>query len=656
LSTQYDWSRDAAQRIYRDRLLPLPVVRSINGSVLLSASWIVSGALFGLAAALVVQWSLPAAILAAVVAGALSWLGRGVANLVLACIVMLVLIAFAFQAVHFAFSGAGWSLSWLRPCALVGVILLLWFGRRLEYRLSYARIGALVELAAAAGSLLLALRFVSHVSSAGSNGAGLFLATEDHDAWINLAAILHNSHGASALTGSSIGAFGPVIATYVAAVRAASSGVLSTTLPLSSSPKVVLAAYGLSVVSAPIVAALVVRRLFHLRSAAVALLVWACATVLVVSSCIVWMGYGSLSAAAAILLMLSAAYLISLRPRLEGRETQITWLVSALLLFGAGSTWVALLPLAGAAIAVCCLPVLGFALKDFRRTGPIAAILLVAALAMELELLQQYRNVVDPVGGKNALLTAGGATPSVTAATEALMLLLLFAIVWLSSSETRLHDPASERGFTTSLVWLLAYVVAVLLVAARSTGIAPGYGPTKLQFMVAAVWVPLALIEVVSRLEIGRQYLRMVAVLVVSVLWASTIQGGPIYDATTRHWPNAAPKTVWYDTVERQVSYGARVLCLPVGGAAPDPNSLDQYDCSRFASSVQGKDDKAALTWRFVTLGRLPVSDAVVAVKSAKDKPWRIVVIGPMEQLHNSKGWWAPIAKLPGLEFVPVSG
>jgi hypothetical protein len=636
--------------------MPLPVVKSINSSAVLSASWVVSGALFGLASALILQWSLPAAILATGIAGTLSWLGRGVANLVLTCIVTLVLIAFAFQAAHFLFPGADWNSSWLGPCALVGVILLLLFGRRLRPRLDPGRIGALVELVAAVGSLLLALRFVARVSPAGGNGAGLFLATEDNDAWINLAGTLRNTHGVTELTGASIGAFGSVVATYLAGVRAASSGVLSAALPLSSSPKAVLSAYGLLVASAPIVASLIVRRLFHLRSAIVALLVWGCATVLIVSSCMVWMGYGSLSAALAILLILPAAYLVSIRPRLEGRGTQVVWLVSALLLFGAGSAWVALVPLAGAAIAVYCLPVLGFAMKDFRRTIPIAAPLILAAIAMELELLQQYRGVVDPIGGQSTLLVAAGATPMVTVATQALMLVFLFAIVWLTSSRVRLHGFASERSLVTSLVWLLVYVVVVLLATARQTGIAPGYGPKKLEFVLAAVWVPLAVIEVVSRLEIGRRQFNMVAIIVVAVLWSSTIQSGPIYDATTRHWPTASAKTVWFDTVEREVSHGRRVLCLPVNTVAPDPDLLDPYDCSRFASSVQGKDDSAALTWRFVTLGRRPISAAVSAVKNANDKPWLIVVIGPIDQLRNPYGWWAPIVKLPGLKFVPVSG
>ena len=632
------------------------VVRLINSRFVLPASWAISGALFGLAVATVLQWSLPAAILAAGIAGALSWLGRGVANLVLTCIAMLVLIAIAFQAAHFLSPGEGWSLSWLGPCALVGVILLLLFSRRLKPRLGSWRIGALVELIAAAVSLLLALKFAADVSPVGSKGAALFLGSEDNDAWINLVAILRNAHGVAELTGSSIGAFGPVVPTYLAGVSAASSGVLPAALPLSLSPNVVLSAYGLLFVAAPVVAALLVRCTFHLRRASVTLLVWGCATALVISSCIVLISYASLSAALAMLLILPAVYLVSVKSRLQDGKSQVAWLAGTLLLFGAGAAWVPLVPLAGAAIAAYCFPVLGFAIRGFRRTIPVAAVLCLAAIVMELELLQQYRNVVGPIGGGITLFTAGGATPAVTGATQALILAFLFVFVWLSSSRTRLNSSASESGFATSLSWLVGYVVVVLLADAWKTGAGAGYGPTKLQFVLAGVWIPLAVIEVVARLEFGRRLFAPVMILVLAALWTSTVQGGPIYDAEMRHWPTASAKTVWFDTVEREVSLGPRVLCLQINAAAPDPNNLDPYDCSRFASSVQGKDDSAALTWRFVQLGRLPVSDAVSAVKNAKDKPWLIVVIGPMDQLHNPKTWWAPIAKLPGLEFVPASG
>jgi len=306
--------------------------------------------------------------------------------------------------------------------------------------------------------------------------------------------------------------------------------------------------------------------------------------------------------------------------------------------------------------------VLGFAIRGCWRTIPAAAVLCLAAIVMELELLQQYRDVVPNIGSTNLFVSTGG-TPAVTGATQALILVLLFVIVWFSSSRTHLNSSASESGFVTSLSWLVGYVVVVLLANAWLIGTAPGYGSTKLQFVLAGVWVPLAVIEVVSRLDIGRRLLNSAMIIVLAVLWASTIQVGPIYDAATRHWPTASAKTVWFDTVVREADLGSRVLCLPVlNQAPPDPNtldplsSLDPYNCSRFASSLQGKDDSTAFTWRFVLLGRGPVSASVSAVKNAKDKPWRIVVIGPMDQLHKPKAWWAPIASLPGLKFVPASG
>jgi hypothetical protein len=644
--------------------MPLSVVRLIDSRIVLPASWIISGALFGLASATVLQWSLPAAILAAGIAGTLSWLGRGVANLVLTCIAMLALIAIAVQAGHFLAPGEGWSWSWLGPCALAGVILLLLLIRRLKPRLGSWRVGALVELIAAVVSLLLALKFAADVSSAGREDASLFLlGAEDNDAWINLVGILHNAHGATVLTGSSIGALGPVVPTYLAGVRAASSGILPTALPMSLSPNVVLSAYGLLVVTAPVVAALLARGTSHLRRTIVTLLAWGCATALIISSCVVLISYGALSAALAILLVLPAVYLVSITPRLENRRTQVAWLASTLLLFGAGAAWIPLAPLAGAAIAAYCFPVLRFATKDFRRTIPVAAVLCLTAIVMELELLQQYRDVVGPIGGETPLFAAAGGTPGVTGSTQALILVLLFMIAWFSSSRTRLNSSASERGFITSLSWLVGYVVFVLLANASKTGVAPGYGSTKLQFVLAGVWVPLAVIEVVSRLATGRRQLKPAAIIVLAVLWASTVQGGPIYDAATRHWPTATAKTVWFDTVVREVDLGGRVLCLQVlTVAAPDPNALDPltaldpYNCSRFASSAQGKDDGAASTWRNVQLGRLPVSDAVSEVEKAKDKPWRIVVIGQMAELNNPKGWWAPIVRLPGLEFVSAPG
>jgi hypothetical protein len=646
LSTRYDLSYDAARRLLGDRLLRLPGVRSIGESVILPASWVVSGALFGLATALILRSSPLAAVFAAVIVGALSWLARGIANLVLVCIVMLISIASVFQAVHYVFSGASWGLSWLEPCAFVGVILLLLLGRRLRLLPGSGRVGALIELIATVASLLVALRFVTRVSPAGGDHAALFLiGAEDNDAWINLVGLLHGSGGATALTGSSMGVLGSVVSTYLAFVRAASGGFLHTAVPFSSSPKVVLSAYGLSIATVPVVVAILVRRMIRLRHPIATLIVWGSATALVASYCVIVTSYGSLSVSLAVLLVLIAAYLVAVRPRLRTGRTQVVWLTSLLLLFGAGSAWIPLTPLAGAAIAASCIPVLGFAIKGRRRVIPATALCL-AALVMVLELWQQYRYAVG--GGLTSLFEAGGATPAVTEATLALILMLIFAIVGLTSSRT--HFP-SKSGFLTPLAWLVGYVLVVLILTARATGAAPGYGPTKLQFVLAGVFVPLAVIEVVSRLEIGRRQLNVIAIIVVAVLWAGTVQSGPLYDAVTRHWPNPSAKPVWLDTVQREAKLGRRVLCMSI-----EHPSLDSYLCNRFISSLQGKEDGPGQVWLAVSLEHLPISAVVPTIEGAKDKPWRIVVIDQIGQIHNPTAWWAPITKLPGLEFVPVSG
>jgi hypothetical protein len=652
LSAQRNRAYDAVQRFYRNRFMPLPVVRSIDRSVVLSSSWAVSGALFGLASGLILRQSPATIVLTVVIAGALSWLARGVANLVLACIVVLISIAAAFQATHYLFSGANLSLSWLGPCAVGGLILLLLLSRRLKLQLNPRGIASLIELIAAVAALLVAVRFVLRVSPGGSDHAALFLiGAEDNDAWLNLVGILRSSNGATQLTGSSMGVVGSVIPTYLAFVRAASGGFFHAAQPFSSSSKTVLSAYGLSIATAPIVAALLVRRMLHFRRSIAALLVWGSVAALVVSYCIIVTAYGSLSVSVAILLMLTAAYLVAVRPRLRNGRAQVVWLGSILLLFGAGSAWVPLTPLAGVAIAASCLPVLGFVMRDRDRRRIIPALLLcLVALFLVLELWQQYRFAAAS-GGINALFAAPGATPAITEATQALILLFLFAIVGLSSARMHSSSFASNRGFPTSLAWLVGYVFVVLLITARTTGAAPGYGPTKLQFVLAGVFVPLALIEVVSWLEVGRQQLSLIAIVVVTVLWVSTIQSGPVYDAVTRHWPTASTKPVWLDTAQREATLGRRVLCLSLKYP-----SIDSYLCNRFATSLQGKDDGVGGTWGQVSLGRLPVSYAVGQATGAKDLPWRIVVLDGIDQLHNPKAWWDPLVKLPGLEFVPISG
>ena len=659
MSVDDDVQDDIAQRPHPVRRRLPSVVGPVNGDNYLDLSWAVSGALFGVALASVVHWSVPATVLAVAMAGALSWMARGIANLVLACIAVLVVTAAAFRAFHALFPGVGWSLSWLGPCALVGLVLLLLLGRRVRPQLLVSNQGAAVELGAAVVSILLAALFGARVSPAGTQGALRFLlVSEDNAAWIDIVSNQHTVHGVTTLfgSGSSIGIFGPVVATYLAGVRSAVSGVLPRTLPLSSSSEVVLSAYGVLIVCVPVIAALVVRVLEGLRRLTVTLLVWACVIVVLASGCMLLMNNAFLSAELALLLVLPPAYLLAVRPRLADRTSQVIWLAVALLLFGAGSAWVPVLPLAGAAIAACCVPVIGFAIRGGRRSAGTVVVLLAAACVLELELLQQYRIAAASIGGGDGLLSASGGTPVVTAETEALIVFLLLSFTWLSSSEVRPRRSAAESGYVTVLGCLLGYFVAVLLAGAWVTKAAPAYGPTKLEFVLSFVWVSLALIEFVSRLDVGRRLLRLTAYTVLAVVVAGSVQEGPIYEATASHWPvPAAVKPAWYDTVQREIGSGRRVLCLSTDESR-GAYQIDAYDCSRFVASLQGKEDHVALNWRFVLLGRRPVSDAIADIKHGKDKPWTVIVTGPMAGLHIPTAWWAPIVRLPGLKFVPQSG
>jgi hypothetical protein len=155
----------------------------------------------------------------------------------------------------------------------------------------------------------------------------------------------------------------------------------------------------------------------------------------------------------------------------------------------------------------------------------------------------------------------------------------------------------TENGYVNVLGWLLGYFVVVLLTGAWVTKAAPAYGPTKLEFARSFVWVSLAVVEFVSKLDVGRRLFRLTVFTVLAVVTASSVQGGPIYEATASHWPVAAVKPAWYDTVEREIDSGRRVLCLSTDESR-GVYQIDAYNRSRFIASLQGKEDDVALNWR----------------------------------------------------------
>jgi hypothetical protein len=177
------------------------------------------------------------------------------------------------------------------------------------------------------------------------------------------------------------------------------------------------------------------------------------------------------------------------------------------------------------------------------------------------------------------------------------------------------------------------------------------------------LWVSVGLILVLGFVELigspmfGRLRLDAAVFLLVATVFAGTADAGPMVAAASSHWPSPGPARTWVSTLDQQVSGPSRVLCLGLTAApAEDTASLDAYVCSRWASSLQGKEGLASLTWRFVQLGRQPVSDALTQLREAHDKPWTIVVIGPMNKLHDPKAWYAPLVSAPGLHFVHATG
>jgi hypothetical protein len=183
----------------------------------------------------------------------------------------------------------------------------------------------------------------------------------------------------------------------------------------------------------------------------------------------------------------------------------------------------------------------------------------------------------------------------------------------------------------------------------------PQYGAVKLLYVVVGVALLFGVADLMAGPVVARRPLKVAAAVAIAALFAATTDQGPLYTAAVTHWPAPVALPGWVQPVTDAVAKGNRVLCLGTTAArdstAPNVNA---YTCSRFASSLQGRDDTVALDWRFVQLGRTPVATVVNELKAAKDRPWTIIVIGSAAGLHDKKAWWAPIVAEGGLTFIPT--
>ena len=359
--------------------------------------------------------------------------------------------------------------------------------------------------------------------------------------------------------------------------------------------------------------------------------------------------HGFLTTGLAILLVLVAASLLpGSTPDVLDPRGLMRWGAVAVALYAAGAAWIAVTPLAAAAIALWSLVIAVPALRTgpWRRVGVVAGLMVPAAL-MCGALLLQYRDVVDPVGGGEGLFTSTGGTPAATTTLMATAVGLL-AAAWLSH-----RDRPGRPSYALPLAGLLGYVAVSLLAEGYLTREPPHYGTIKLLYVTVGLALALGMADLLASPALGRVRLDAAVVVVVATLFAGTVDQGPMFAAASGHWPKPQLPTIWTKQVTREVPKGARVLCL---GLTPAPDlsqpSLDAYLCDRWASSLQGLDDDPAGDWRDAQLGRVPVAKVVSWIEAAHDKPWTIVVIGPLAKINDPKAWYAPIAAQPRLRFI----
>ena len=619
----------------------------------LQAAWIVAGMLLGAAVSLVFRWSVPEFVLTVVAVGALSWLGKGLSTVLLAAAVTLAGLAAVYRTTMIVFPYQSWSLRWLAPLSVVLVVLTVLLARQLEIAdWQGTRLAAgLVDLASGGGALLVSA--VCYHRMASNLAAAILVSSEDNDAWLNTIGTLHDAHGVTAATATQVTTFGPVIGLFLSFVRSALGGLFPVKVLASDTATAVVAAHTLLAVLCPVVAGLLVRRTLRHGRPVLSLLTWVVTAAVLDAYALTLPTYGFLSATLAILLVLTAAYLVPSRRTDFGQPRQtVSWLAAAALIYAAGASWVPLVPLAGLALGVWYVG----ALVESLWRGPWSRVRLMVILGLPtvcfgLALLNQYRNVADPIGGSDTLLTAGGGTPTASEIMIAATFLVI-ALSWLTNN-LAIGGRRLVPSFSTPLVWIVTYLVAILLDEAWATRAAPHYGSIKLLYVVVGLALVLGFVDLMASQVVGTRRLDTSAALAVAVLFAVSAGQGPLYNAAADHWPSPSVLQPWVAVVTKAVAGNDRVLCLGTtsvrGGSLVD---LDAYTCSRFASSLQGRDDTTALTWRFVQLNRQPVSDAVKALKNAKDRPWKIVVIGSMAGLNSPTAWWAPILKEGGLAFV----
>lgn len=617
-----------------------------------AAAQLFSGLLFGIMLGVVLGWTAVSTVAVALLCAGLSWLGRGLASLLVAIVVTLSTLAAVFRVTMLVGSPI-WDLRWLEPLAILGTAGILWGVRRLGAA-GWSRQGmASVVLEVLSGVASLAAGWGCVHRTASNLASSILLSSEDNSAWLNVVQHAKTSSGVSAVTVVPAKAYGPVVDVLMAFVRSGTRGPVPKTVAASHTADAVLAAHLLLIASAPIIAAVLVRRTTQYRRPLLTALAWFTVTAALEFYNLTLPVYGFLTGGLALLMLVLVCSLVPPLRLNAGRPRPVfAWLAAAALLYGAGASWLPLIPLGVLALlvwyAAVALPAL--ALGPWVRVR--AAILLgLPILGCVAALYAQYHDVVGPLGGGSNLYNMGGGTPSttdvLTATAAAIVLGMPFVHGIGQAGRTR------RRSVRAPLGWLATYVIFLTLLNGWETKAPPQYGSIKLLYLSVGAIVALGVAELFASPVVGRRSINVAATLLVATLFVNVVESGPAYAAATAHWPLPGPAYKWIPPIDQLVTAPGRIMCInpsPVADLSQDP--LQAYICTRWVSSLQGLDDAVSTTWRNVQIGRAPIKQAVADANNAKDKPWRILVIGSKKQFDNPKAWWSPLNHLHGMKYI----
>jgi hypothetical protein len=611
--------------------------------------WAGSGLFASCAVGVVLGWSSGRLVALALVGALVCRLAHGAASVVRAAAVGLGLLAAALALTSVLLPSVSWSLTWLSaPLLLAGATVLSVIRRRSGRRpADEPALVAGVELIASVVSLVWAVLIQRQVL--GSPPLVLLLGLEDNASWVNTLATLTDVHGQVVTHARSFDIFGPVTTPFMGLVRVAS--VPAGISPSTAISRAVLSGQVLPVVLAPLVATLAVGAALRRGRVVVALSAWFCATVLTAAACIALVQNASLSGALTTLLLLIACVAAGAGPTVPHQPGEaLAWCAAPLLIFAAAASWIGILPLGALALAVwSAVPIWHVLLRRRERPGPGFLVVLTVPPILALLLVVQYLHVSGPVGGGGGLLVQTGGTPTATAPVLVAIVVLLAIQVWSAR-------PGRWRGSASSpAAWLTGYIVVVALTDVVTSGTLH-YGSFKLTFVLSGVAMVLLVADLTGRTAVLRGRAVPSLAVVAGVLVAASLVHGPVGPQALSALPTPSAPPIWATPVQAEVATGARVVCLSTAPARPGSlGSFSPYACSRWASSLGGLDGDAATTWRFVLLGRIPVSDAVNVLQTTPGPRWTVVVYGRISRLCSPSAWWAPLVDDPHVRLVSAA-